>query len=238
MAVWKLQHREPYAQRPYLYFVAFCDQQVVDKLEESHIIHPGLEIAALPASHFRSGPAWTAWQQEHPPAAEATRAAPLAVALHGQVAQHESLDYLRDSLEVMTSLVGHGAVAVYDAVTQTWYEALAWERMVDQGTLLNPFDHVKVIDNPDGDGTSWLRTQGLRKFGRPDVSVRTVEAAHREGARKMLDRFVNHLALGGLPEVGREIAMEGLGPYRFGTVQGDADDPTFHNHFVELAPVD
>ena len=237
MAVWKLQHREPYAQRPYLYFVAFCDQQVVDKLEESHIIHPGLEIAALSASHFRSGSDWTAWQQEHHAAAEQAQAAPLAVALHGQVAQHESLDYLRDSLEVMTSLIGHGAVAVYDAVTQTWYDSTAWERMVDQGTLLNPFDHVRVIDNPDEDETSWLRTQGLRKFGRPDVSVRTVKAAHRDGAHKMLDRFVNHLALGGLPEQGREVTMEGLGTYRFGTVEGGPDNSTFHNHFVELEKV-
>lgn len=234
MAVWKLQHREPYAQRPYLFYVAFCDQEVVDKLEESHIIHAGLEIAALPSAHFRSGAPWQACRQEQPGLADRIEVAPLAVALHGQVAQHESLDYLRDSLEVMTSLVGHGASAIYDPLLQRWYGPAAWETMMEQGTLFNPFDHVAIIDTDTGDGTEWIRTQGLRKFGRPDLSVRSVHKRDRDAVRKMLDRFINHLALGGVLEEGREIRMEGLPLYRSGPVRGDFEDRDFRNHSVEL----
>lgn len=236
MAVWKLQHREPYPQKPFLFYVAFCDQQVVDKLEESHIIHAGLEIAALPATHFRSGASWQTCQREQPELAIDIEAAPLAVALHGQVTQHESLDYLRDSLEVMASLVGHGSCAVYDPLLQRWYGARAWESMIEQGSLFNPFDHVAVLDVEDGKGTRWLRSQGLRKFGRPDLSARSVPEALRDDVRKMLDRFINHLALGGVLEEGREITLEGLPVYRSGPVQGGADDCDFRNSYVELRP--
>lgn len=237
MAVWKLQHSESYPQEPYLFFVAFADQEVVDKLEESHIIHPNLEIVAMAPGPFRSGRHWQELLESQPELAGRIETAPLAVALHGPVVRHESLDYLRDTLEVMTSLVDHGACAVYDLVTWTWYSAEAWLAKTNDGAIFNPFDHVEVITTPEDGETSWLRTSGLRKFGRPDLSVRGVRDDEREGARKMLDRFINHLALGGLPEPDREVQIEGLQGHRAGPVQGGAEDSEFHNHFFELTRV-
>jgi hypothetical protein len=239
MAVWKLHHHDPYPQDPYLFFVAFADQETVNKLEESHVIHPNLEIVAMPPSAFRSGRNWQKLQQEQPGLAALVEAAPLAVALHGAISRHQSLDYLRDSLEIMTSLVGHGACAVADLVTWSWYDGPSWLARVEQGSLFNPFDHVLVLSNPEpgesGESTSWLRTSGLRKFGRPDLSLRGVPMDQLESARKMLDRFINHLALGGQLEEGRLIQMEGLdGSYHSGAVQGGSEHPEFQNTFVEL----
>lgn len=239
MAVWKLHYHDPYPQQPYLYYVAFADQEVVDRLEESHIIHPNLEIAAMAPDPFRTGRHWQQLQQRQPELAGQIAAAPLAVALHGTVSRHESLDYLRDTLEVMTSLVGHGACAIADMVTRSWYDARTWMTRTEQGSLFNPFDHVLVVTTTESDSSCWLRTRGLRKFGRPDLSVRGVGERELEGVQKMLDRFINHLTLGGVLETDRKIQMEGLDKaYRVGAVQPAEGDPDFQNSFVELHETD
>lgn len=235
MAVWKLQHRETYPQKPYLFYLAFADQPTVDKLEESHIIHPDLEIAALPAGHFRSGSSWLELCRARPELAKEIEAVPLAVTLHGTVASQESLDYLRDSLEIFTSLVEHGARAVYDPLTGLWYSSADWLAMINRGSLFNPFDHIVVQTTLTSPGCTEFTTRGLRKFGRPDLVVDGVAPAEHEVVTKILDRFIHHLSLGGVIEHDRDITLVGWeGAYRAEAVQGDADDPRFHNSFVRL----
>lgn len=235
MAVWKLQHRETYPQKPYLFYVAFADQETVNKLEESHIIHADLEIAALPAQHFRSGSCWQELLEQKPELARRIEAAPLAVTLHGSIISHESLDYLRDSLELITSLVEHGACAVFDPVAQCWHSSEAWLNQVSDGALFNPFDHVVILKTPSSDGKLHFCTRGLRKFGRPDLIIEELSETEEDIAGKVLDRFINHLCLGGVIEHDREIAIDGWsGSFQAGPVQGGPEDPKFHNSFVAL----
>ena len=235
MPVWTLHHTEPYPQRPYIFFVAFCEQTAVDALDESIPFPVGAEIAAMQASHFRSGSSWEKVQSEQPALATGVDGSTLAVTLHGTVLAHDSLDYLKEAIDIMASLVELGAVGVLDVITGSWYDADSWTSMVEQGSIFNPFDHVLTEQVSEADGKVWTRTHGLRKFARPDLSIRGVEAGDVEQVSKMVDRFVNHLALGGIFEHEREIEMDGWeAKYRVLEVQGDPEDPDFHNTYVEF----
>ncbi len=238
MPVWTLQHKEPYPQRPYIYFAAFCEQDVVNSLDEDIPFPIGAEIAAMPALHFRSGSSWEELKSVQPNLTSAVEGASLAVTLHGTIVAHDSLDYLKEAVDIMAALVELGAVGVLDVITGTWYDAESWTMLVEQGSIFNPFDHVVTEKTSDADGKVWIRTRGLRKFARPDLSIRNVASQDVEQVSKMVDRFVNHLALGGLLEVGREVQMEGWeAKYRSLEVQGGPEDPEFHNTYVEFERV-
>lgn len=238
MPVWTLHHTVPYPQRPYIFFAAFCEQETINDLDEEIPFPGGAEIAAMQAAHFRSGSSWEKLSEERPELAKAAEGKSLAVALHGTIATHDSLDYLKHAIDIMASLVELGAVAVYDAITGSWYDAESWLIMVEQGAIFNPFDHVITERFPQPDGRFWMRTRGLRKFARPDLSVRGLAVEEVEHASKMLDRFINHLALGGVPEPEREVRVEGWDAvYRSGEVQGGPEDPVFHNTYIDFQRV-
>lgn len=229
MSDWNLENTAPYAQKPYLFYAAFADQEVINKLEEDLVIPPVLEIAAMPASHFRSGLAWEKLQEERPKLAEQIAESPLAVALHGQVAQHESLDYLRQALTLMSALLGHGAVAVYDPITLTWYGPAEWP----SSDTFNPFDHVTVLSSPDSNGKRHLGTRGLRKFGRPDLTVRDVAEDDVAETQRLIDHLINFLATGGTLGEGEPTSHEGWQAIP-GPLEGGAEDPDFHNFYQTL----
>lgn len=238
MPVWSLHHTEPYPQRPYIFFAAFCEQEAVNELDEEIPFPVGAEIAAMQASHFRAGSSWEKVQQEQPALAAAIERSSLAVTLHGTILSHDSLDFLKEAIDIMASLVELGGVGVYDAITGNWYSADSWTQMVEQGSIFNPFDHVVTLRTEQPDGTTEMKTQGLRKFARPDLWIRGVATADVERVSKMFDRFVNHLALGGILEPQREVQMEGwTAKYRPSEVQGGPEDPAFHNTYVEFRPV-
>lgn len=237
MAVWKLQHNESYEQKPYLYFAAFCDQSVIDQLDENISFADGLEITSIPAAHFRSGASWRKLLQERPELAQRIEEAPLAVVIHGTVTHHEDLDYLREAIDVMASLLDHGACAVYDVLTLHWWSEKDWRILTSDGAIFNPFDHIMTSAQPESSGNFWVCTKGLRKFGRPDLVVREVPQSELPPVEKMLDRFVNFQSLGGIIEPDREVSMDGLsGVYRTSLPQGDVESAPYFNSFVELQP--
>lgn len=238
MAVWTLHHTETFDQKPHVYFAAFCDQSSIDALDEDIPFPGGFEIASLDAAHFRSGESWDKVRSERPELAEEVERAPLAVVMHGTVERHENLDYLRETIDVMASLVEHGACAVYDALTTTWWSGQEWLTLVSEGAIFNPFDHIVTLAQPESTGSFWLHTKGLRKFGRPDLAVGGVAQDDVAAVRKMLDRFINFQALGGIIDSSREVKMDGLDAiYRPTAPRGHVESAPYFNTFIELKPV-
>ena len=216
MSDWNFEHRAPLTQRPYLFYAAFADQDVINRLEETHVIHAMLEITSMPAAPFRTGKAWEALRHERPELAEKIAEAPLAVTLHGTVLGHENLEYLRDTLRVMTALLGHGACAVYDPLTLTWYGPAEWPGHED----FRPLDHI-TITHQDGE----CRTRGLRKFGRPDLLIQ--DAEHGD-ARRLLEHAISHLTKGGALPAGEPFLAHDRQAIP-GDIKGNSDDAKFHN---------
>jgi hypothetical protein len=222
---------------PSLFYAAFGDSTLrVRAPEWGGTLRSDLQLSSAEASGFRSGPSWDKCCREQPELAAAIAGSDTALVIQGPVTLHESLDYLRETIELLSYLLEGGAIGVHDLFAQAWWSPQAWDEMATHGGIFNPFDHVSLLASPEPNGRFWLHTRGMRKFGRPDLSVRGVAEDQRDAVQKMIDRFINYQALGGVIEPGRPVAMSGLQDvYRPGPVSGNPEDPDFHNLHIEIS---
>src|ERR1035437_9252265 len=73
-----------------------------------------------------------------------------------------------------------------------------------------PWNHVKILFSEEENGEMWFHTKGLRKYGRPDLSIHNVTKANEPPVIDLLNRFIEFEAFGGVIEDGQQIKMEEL----------------------------
>jgi hypothetical protein len=153
--------------------------------------------------------------------------------LRGEIPDPPDLNYLRDVIGLTTYLLDNGGFAVADPQQFELYDAKRWHREIfDPGTA-NVAKHVKILFSDDADGR-WYHTRGLRKFGRPDLSVHGVPKEYGEAAIELCNRFIQMQALGGWIPEGQEVRMKSLPPDLRCHHAGSLDDPDFNNVHVEI----
>ncbi len=186
---------------------------------------------------FREGDLWEKIGPRNAELASAILTQKHCIIVSGEVADPPSLNYLRNVIGFVTFLLDHGGIAVFDPQMFEWWGAAAWRNEVFVPAAPVPRAHAVILVSPEGDGTQWLHTRGMR---RPDLSIRHVAAAYREGAIDLCNRFIEFQAFGGVIPEGQEIRMGGL-PAGLGCFhRGREEDPDFNNVHVaiELLPTD
>jgi hypothetical protein len=94
--------------------------------------------------------------------------------VRGEIPDDADLHYLRNAIGIIRAFLDGGAVAVLDLQTFTLYSAAEFtDRFF--GKPFNGFDHVAILTSDAENGELWLHTRGMRKFGRPDVSIEHVD---------------------------------------------------------------
>jgi hypothetical protein len=172
-------------------------------------------------------------REDAPAAFDQARAAPDVLVVRGELADRDSLDYLRDTLGVLAGLLDVGGEAILDPQILTLFGADDWRRhyLVPGGAL--PRNHVLILRNPDDEeGRSHVHTRGLRKFGRPDLSFRHVPDAQAGQAGMLCERLVELQALGAHFVGGQPLEVEGLPGGLVARPGGSLDDPRFNNTHV------
>jgi len=66
-----------------------------------------------------------------------------------------------------------------------------------------PTHHLMIFTSEDENGTEWFHTRGMRKSGRPDLSIHRVTADLRDGIIDLFNRFIEYQAFGGVIAEGR-----------------------------------
>lgn len=169
-----------------------------------------------------------------PEAFEAARKAPECLMLRGELPDADSLGYLRDTLSVIAALLDVGGTAVVDPQILEAFGADGWRTRYAGAARSEPRDHVLVLCSDDVDGSAWIKTRGLRKFARPDVSIRRVPQADVQRAGAVAARLVELLARGMRFGDGSTLDVEGVpGGLRM-TRGGSLDDPEFNNVRLEM----
>jgi len=164
-----------------------------------------------------------------------TRQAPDCLLLRGQPDAPGSLDYLRDVVGLIEALLEQGGVAVFDPFVLRWWTRDEWHTELFEPDAPMPHRHVVILESDeDLAATHWYHTRGMRKFGRPDLSIRGVSTQAAPAAINVLDRFIELLAFGGLPAQGKAIRVQGLPDGLRCFLEGDVDDPDFNNTHLEL----
>ncbi|MET0226250.1 MAG: hypothetical protein ABW187_07410 [Dokdonella sp.] len=158
------------------------------------------------------------------------------VMLRGSLADADDLDALRDLLGTITALTDLGGIAVVDPQTLSMYAAAEWRRRYFAADTFHARDHVLILCNEDtrNDGRLHVHTRGLRKFARPDLSIRNVPAAAAGSAGELAEGFVEFQALGGIVEDGREVEIEGAPSGMAIRHAGAFDDDEFNNRHLAL----
>jgi len=161
--------------------------------------------------------------------------APECLVIQGEVVDPPNLNYLRDCVGVVTFFMEHGGMAVEDVQQLKFMEAAEWRRDFFEPEQPKVHRHVFIMYSDETAGVGrWFHTRGLRKFGRPDLSLRNVPESYREAAIDLCNRFIELQAQGGRIVEGQEIRMKSLPGGLVCRHRGSLDDPDFNNMHVEI----
>lgn len=185
---------------------------------------------------FLEGPVGKRLEERSPDLFASVRKAPAGIVVRGSIPDPETLNYLRDLVGVLTYLLDNGGTAILDLLTVEWWTPERWRAQIFDPHAAVPTHHVSILETHEEDqGESrWFHTRGMRKFGRPDLSIRNVPAEHREAVVEMFNRFITLQALGGIIPEGQEIRIADLPASMTCHHAGDMDDPDFNNVYLEI----
>lgn len=175
------------------------------------------------------------YKEEAPEAYRRVLDAPQVMVVRGRLPDSRDSGYLRDTLGVLAGLLDIGGTAILDPQILTLFDADSWRRqyLVRDGAPLR--NHVLILrDGEATAGRSWIHTRGMRKFGRPDISLSNVPDRESDKAGAFCQRLVELQALGAHFEEGQQLEAEGVLGGLTVNLGGGLDDPRFNNRFVAM----
>ena len=161
--------------------------------------------------------------------------APEVMVVRGALKDSQATGYLRDTLGVLAGMLDIGGVAILDPQILSLLDADAWRRkyLIADGAPIR--HHLLILRDDDAQpGHAWVHTRGMRKFGRPDVSIRQVPDAEVDRAGALCERLVELQALGAHFSEGQAFDIEGLPAGVVAHMAGGLDDPAFNNTYVQF----
>lgn len=174
------------------------------------------------------------FKEDAPEAYKLALDAPEVLVVRGTLKDVGDSGYLRDTLGVLAGLLDIGGTAILDPQILSLFDAASWRRryLVKNGAPLR--NHVLILRDADPSGRSWIHTRGMRKFGRPDVSVHNVPERDIDRAGMLCERLIELQALGAHFTEGQSIDVDGLPGGLTATLGGNLQDPHFNNSFIAL----
>lgn len=166
----------------------------------------------------------------------AATAAPHAMLIRGELDDPGDLGHLRDTIGFVACLLANGGVSALDVQSLALRSPAQWEAEVFAPDAPKASSEVVMLRSADErhPGRAWLHTRGLRKFARPDLSIRNVPPDSAFNAQLLLERAADYLIAGGVFEDGREVRMSVAPPGLVPRTVGEDDDPDFNNRHTEL----
>ena len=231
---------------PYVGYVVFGDIKQPLNLSASKYRSAGVPRGVQIANHtaerqvetfrfFLGSPFLQALNAEDPAFVEAVLAQKQCVVLRGEVKDPPTLNYLRDTIGLITCFLDQGGVAVLDVQIFKWWSPAEWHKQIFDHGQAYPRHHVVIQVTPEDGGKEWFHTRGMRKFGRPDISVRSVTPQYRNAVIELCNRFIEMQAFGAIVPEGQEIRMASLPPGMRAHHWGSVEDLTFNNVHIEIA---
>lgn len=245
LASWPRPHFTPGGGDPFLFYVVFGNFDLKTPLNRTEYRSEGLGGWLELSSHdrakepevfarYQSGKPWELRTRDVPLLTAEAEQAPQCVVLQGETSDPTTLDYFRDTIGIVTWLLDAGGVAVHDPQMLWLWSADEWREEAFEPNRPNPDRHTAILVEPEAAGTSWYHTRGMRKFGRPDLSVRGVGEKYADGVTELIERYVGGQALGHVILESEKVQMKGLPPGGVCRHGGRMDDPDFNNRHVEV----
>jgi hypothetical protein len=240
---WQRPHWQPSDEEIIVQFYVFGDFQPI-RVPSAQYGSDGLPEEVELSSHHHSalrewegyplkGPLGELFKNDAPEAFEQAMAAPQVLVLRGRFKDSADTGYIRDTFGVLAGLLDIGGVAILDPQILTLFSADEWRRryLVKDGAPLR--HHVLILrDEEDDSDLLWIHTRGLRKFGRPDISLHDVPEQEIDRAGALCQRLVELQALGAHFKDGQALDVDGIFGGLTAELGGGYDDPQFNNTYV------
>jgi hypothetical protein len=153
--------------------------------------------------------------------------------IKGEFKDNHSLNYLKNTIGIIQSIIETDITAVLDLQIFEWFEPEEWSKKYFEQKSPVVHNHRKILLSDDSD-TIWLHTRGMRKFGRPDISIKKVSPGKKELGVEVINRFIEAFAYGLVPDETRKIWIKGMKKGVYGKVSGDYENLDFNNFYFEI----
>lgn len=205
-----MDYERPYYEdinyHPLLFYVIFGvkDGQLNVSKEKHHIdeFPEGLDFSLLKRpeneAYMRSligGALGKILDGENPALYKAIQDAEQWAVIRGEVQRDKDLHYMRNVTGFVQALVENGAIGVLDLQTFSLITGKEWTEKFFSREW-NPYDHVTIFTSEMEDGSVWLHTRGMRKFGRPDISIQEVKKSEIDCAAQIVNQMLYYGAVG------------------------------------------
>lgn len=114
--------------------------------------------------------------------------------ISGEAEQDSDMNYMRNVIGHIQAFMEKGAVGVLDLQTFTLYTPDEWKNKIFLREF-SPYAHVVILTSEEN-GCVWLHTRGMRKFGRPDISMERVGKNAVDEAAQVINQMIYYGALG------------------------------------------
>lgn len=246
LETWERKHYVAGGGDPFLFYVVYGEIDASARLTRSKYrtngVPDGIDVMSYgPTKHpdvpgrFRAGYLWDEFAANDPELAATVGNARHCMILRGTPTDSTTLDYLRDSVGLITYLIDHGGCAVYDPIMFRWWQPSEWKRQLFEPAAAVPGHHTVILVSEENEHSSkWFHTRGMRKFGRPDISVRHVATELEDGVIDLCHRLIELQAFGHVVQDGQQIEMASLPSGGIIRHSGDLDDPDFDNVHLDV----
>ncbi|TPG11543.1 hypothetical protein EAH88_03260 [Rhodanobacter glycinis] len=242
---WQRPHWQASDEEVLLQFYVFGKFDAV-RVPSADYGSPGLPAGIEAVSHYHSalrqwegyplkGAMGRMFKADAPEAWQLAFDAPEVMVVRGTLKDSPATGYLRDTLGVLAGMLDIGGTAILDPQILSLLDADAWRRkyLIRDGAPIR--NHLLILR--DGEPTpdhSWIHTRGMRKFGRPDISIRQVPDRAVDRAGLLCEKLVELEALGAHFSEGQRLDIEGVPSGVVVHLGGGLDDPQFNNTYVEF----
>ena len=242
---WQRPHWQPSDEEVLLQFYVFGHFGAV-RVPSSDYGSLGLPTEIESTNHYHSalrqwegyplkGAMGRMFKDDAPEAYKIAVDAPEVLIVRGKLKDSADTEYLRDTLGVLAGLLDIGGVAILDPQTLSLLDADAWRRqyLIRDGAPIR--NHLLILRDGEAEpGHSWIHTRGMRKFGRPDISIRHVPDRAIDRAGIMCERLVELEVLGAHFIDGQTLDIEGIPGGVVLHLVGGLEAPQFNNTYVEF----
>jgi hypothetical protein len=172
-------------------------------------------------------------------------AAALGTVVRGTFAEVSSLDYLRNSVGVVSAVVDQGGLGVLDLSAARWWSRAEWcQHFIEDANFdIRKFVRIIVTDDDHQHPGLWMHTRGMVKFGRPDLQIKHIPGPWEannpliQAAGDLLYSLATMLARGAAVRDGETMAFKGVKhqcSFVVSPDDADAADCHFGNEALEV----
>lgn len=168
---------------------------------------------------------------------ERVKNAPQAIVIIGETNENDSLMYLRSCIGIAQAACDAGGIAVHDMEGYRWYTSGEWKINIFDPDLPDIHSQIYLLANPNDDDPSlfYSHTQGMRKFGRPDLAIKNVRENEWLDIENFLLSKSDELMRGRVFKDGEELMVSALGKELSFKLKDGNDDPLFNNYYLETS---